>query len=187
MNPCHPTARVFVAPNPDTFNGILSGLTLALEVIAVTSPGPVSKKKRNLLTFYSLFGILLTMKDIISYETARATGILTADNKVSYSIGIDGRKNSCRATFQFLGSPEETLAAHCCYLAQQPVFTPEGIVTRIEYDGCIAEVVMPEGVSVGTSLITGKNVVLHDPKGLIRPGWQDSIAQRQAKTGGFGA
>lgn len=87
------------------------------------------------------------MLNVISYEAARKTGILNAQNEVTYSIGIDGRKNSARAIFTLLESVEATVKNHCCFLWDVSVFQPKGIVTRIERDGVIAELVQDGGLT----------------------------------------
>ena len=100
------------------------------------------------------------MKNIISYDLARRSGVLNADNEVSYTIGIDGRKNSAKATFTFGNTWEATLANRCCSLWDVAVFTPEGIVARIERDGVVAEVIPGEGWELGVSALDGSAVLV---------------------------
>jgi hypothetical protein len=100
------------------------------------------------------------INNIISYEYARMTGVLNEKNEVTYTIGIDGRKNSGKATFPFLGTVEATLANRCCFLWDVAVFTPEGIIARIERDGVVAEVVPGKGWELGKSACDGAAVIV---------------------------
>lgn len=96
----------------------------------------------------------------ISIEAAKRHGIIDAENHVHYTMGIDGRKNSARASFPWLGSLQATLDNRCCFLWDQPVFTETGIITRIERDGVIAELVVPEGFKLVKSLMSGQAVCI---------------------------
>jgi len=101
-------------------------------------------------------------KHIISYEMARITGVLNAGNEVHYTVSIDGRKRSAIASFTLGESVEAALAARCCFLWDTAVFTPEGIVARVEKDGCVAEVIPGKGWTLGRSACDGASVLVED-------------------------
>ena len=93
---------------------------------------------------------------------ARIAGVLRADNSVHYAVSIDGRKNSAHASFPWLGTVEQTLANGCCFLWDTAVFTPAGIVARVEQDGIVAEVIPGAGWTLGRTALDGSAVLVED-------------------------
>lgn len=77
---------------------------------------------------------------ILPYSEAFASGTISATGDVSYALRR-GKLTVATATFTWLGDVAKTQAARCCFLCDVPVFQAEGVITRIERDGIVAELI----------------------------------------------